>query len=43
MPMLLTMIVLPWLAAISVVIALCRAASSSDARRVPDDRDHGAA
>jgi hypothetical protein len=43
MPMLLTMILLPWLAAVSLVFALCRAASSSDARRAPDDRDHGAA
>jgi hypothetical protein len=38
--MLLTMILLPWLMAVSLVLALCRAASSSDARGAAD-REHG--
>jgi hypothetical protein len=38
--MMLMMILLPWLMAISVVLALCRTASSSDARS-SDDRERG--
>jgi hypothetical protein len=43
MPMLLPMVLLPWLAGVSLVVALCRAASSSDGRWAPEDRDYGAA